>query len=76
MFYENYLFEKHTKVNGLKGAGYSTTEDESALHTSGNKSESGKSNNDILPPIRTLDAILDLLTQIVARDIHKPYFQS
>jgi len=42
VFYENYLFEKHSQAVGLMG-GYSTTEDD-PLHTSGNKSESGRNN--------------------------------
>lgn len=30
----------------------------------------------MMPPTRTLDAVLDLLTQIVIRDLHRPFFQS
>jgi hypothetical protein len=67
VFYENYLWDKPNAHGG-----YSTTEDD-CLHTSGNKSGSFN-NSDMLPPTRTLDAVLELLTQIVIRDLQMHFF--
>jgi hypothetical protein len=70
VFYANYLWDRPNAHGG-----YSTTEDD-CLHTSGNKSESGRGSLDMLPPTRTLDAVLELLTQIVIRDLQMHFFQS
>lgn len=57
VFYENYLWDRPNAHGG-----YSTTEDDCLHNTSGNKSGSGRATSDMLPPTRTLDAVLELLT--------------
>ena len=70
-FYENYLFDRFSQISTYAG-GYSTTEDD-PLHTSGNKSGSA-SHQEVQFPTRTLDAVLDLLAQIVVKDLYRPCF--
>lgn len=41
------------------------------MHTSGNKSDTGRSNNEFLPPTRSLDAVLELITQLCVRDLSR-----
>lgn len=71
LFYDNYLWDRSSYHKG----GYSTTEDDQ-LHTSGNKSESGRQTHEMMPPTRTLDAVLELITQIAVRDLQLPFFES
>jgi len=46
------------------------------MHTSGNKSDTARTNSDFLPPTRSLDSLLELITQLCVKDLSRKHGES